>query len=193
MTTIAIDIDEVLALHNEHLVPLYNTIYNANHTIDEYTTDAWPVVWGVSGDEAEKRAVFLHEQRFHRQLQPIPGALDAIKKLKQKHRLVVVTARRRMIIDDTIDWIAEHFPDVFDDIRFLHMFEDEAHKTKAEICTSLGADILIDDSVSHVTTMAECGKQAVLFGDYVWNQLDELPVGVVRLANWQSVLEHFDV
>jgi uncharacterized HAD superfamily protein len=32
----------------------------------------------------------------------------------------------------------------------------------------------------------------VLFGNYPWNQVDKLPDNVVRVNNWQEVLEYFD-
>ncbi|HVX57219.1 MAG TPA: hypothetical protein VHA37_05800, partial [Candidatus Saccharimonadales bacterium] len=65
-------------------------------------------------------------------------------------------------------------------------------KPKAAVCREVGAVALIDDSLGHVQTCAEQGIDGVLFGDYPWNQAEELPAGVTRCADWAAVLEYFD-
>ena len=84
-------------------------------------------------------------------------------------------------------------PGFFSDV--LHIgYADVMEKPvkKVDMCKRLGAIALIDDSLSHVTECAEEGIEGVLFGDYPWNQADELPSGVTRCVDWPAVLEYFD-
>ena len=66
------------------------------------------------------------------------------------------------------------------------------HRTKAELCQKLGVDCLIDDQLKHCIGVAELGMEAILFGDYGWNQSEALPTGVRRVVSWKGVEEYFD-
>lgn len=191
MKTIAVDIDEVLARHNHALAQFHNQRYGTNHTAETYSTDHWGEVWEVSREEAERRAVEFHNTGSHGSLEVVSGAQDALAILKRDYNLVAVTVRRRQIIESTKLWLEQHFPGVFSDIRFVHMWEDENTQSKADICHEIGAEWLIDDSVKHVALMAESGAKGLLFGDYTWNQSESLPVGVKRVKNWPEVVEYF--
>ncbi len=65
--------------------------------------------------------------------------------------------------------------------------------TKAEICQKIGAFALLDDSISHLVECAEVGVDGYLFGDYPWNQVEELPNGIVRCLDWQEVADNLNV
>ncbi len=62
-----------------------------------------------------------------------------------------------------------------------------ACRTKLELCQSVGAKVLIDDSPKYVDECAGKLPTTILFGDYAWNtRTDEgpLPAGVHRAHNW---------
>ncbi len=65
-------------------------------------------------------------------------------------------------------------------------------RKKVEVCKDIEAIALIDDSIGHITECVEAGMQGILFGDYPWNQTEELSSGIVRCSNWPEVLEYFD-
>jgi uncharacterized HAD superfamily protein len=65
-------------------------------------------------------------------------------------------------------------------------------RPKSEVCRELGVSYLIDDNLTAVKQTSAFGIEVLLFGDYPWNQIDELPRGVTRVKNWQEVLEYFD-
>lgn len=190
---IAVDIDEVLAHHNEALAAWHNEQYGTSHMADAYFTDYWSKVWGVSPEEAEARAVAFHLSGAHAQLQPIQGALSALQKLSTSYDLAVITVRRRQVIDDTRIWIDLHYPKVFKDVHFLHFWDKNENTTKAQLCQSIGASYLIDDSVKHCTQAAEAGVDALLFGEYTWNQAESLPAHVRRVATWEEALKALDI
>jgi uncharacterized HAD superfamily protein len=193
MKTIAVDIDEVLARHNTALAQFHNERYGTNHTENDYFTDHWSRVWGVTYEEAERRALEFHEAGAHALLESVSGALVALRQLKQRqYRLVAVTVRRRSTVESTKVWLNDNYPKIFDDVRFVHFWDEKDARTKADVCAELEADWLIDDSIKHVSQMAEMGRDGLLFGNYTWNQADVLPKGVQRMKDWPSVVEYFD-
>jgi uncharacterized HAD superfamily protein len=79
-----------------------------------------------------------------------------------------------------------HFSGIWDDIN------DYSHSlTKGEISRELGVDFIIDDQLKHCLGAATLGIQAILFGNYTWNQTDRLPKNVERIDNWLGGYEVF--
>lgn len=188
---IAIDIDEVLARHNHALASWHNANFGTDHTEEAYFTDYWLQVWNVPAEEAERRAEMFFRQRQHRRFPVIPGAITGVATLAQRYDLVAVTVRRKQIIQDTRDWLNEHFPGAFRDVRFVHFWDAKDTTTKADVCRELGARYLIDDGLKHCALAAEVGIDVLLFGDYTWNRAPALPAGVTRVVNWKEVEEYF--
>jgi 5'(3')-deoxyribonucleotidase len=189
---IIVDIDEVLARHNFALAKWHNDSFGTSHTEHTYVTDEWSRVWGTSPEETERRAASYQTHDVFVTLPVMSGAHDALAKLSVVHDLVVVTVRRRHVVDATHIWLDQHFPGIFKDVRFIHLWDEGAKTTKAEIAAELGASYLIDDSLKHCTLAAAEGIEAFLFGDYTWNKAEVLPPGVRRVKNWQEIAEHFN-
>lgn len=186
---IAIDIDEVLAHHNQALAEWHNREFGTNHTADSYFTDYWSKVWGVSPEEADRRALAFHDSRTHAKLRPVTGALEALQKLRESYDLALVTVRRQSTIEDTYRWVRRHYPDIFTEIHFVHFWDADDKTTKAQLCQRIGASYLIDDSVKHCTLAAQAGINALLFGDYPWNRAEQLQRNIKRVNNWDEVVE----
>jgi 5' nucleotidase, deoxy (Pyrimidine), cytosolic type C protein (NT5C). len=185
---LAIDIDEVLAQHNRGLAEWHNEVYGTNHTAEDYFTDYWSKVWSVSPDEADRRALAFHASRAHSRFHPVPGAADALKKLSERYDLHIITVRRESIISDTREWVERHFPNIFDEMHFLHHWDKNDATSKAELCKRIRAVCLIDDSLRHCSLAARAGQSAILFGDYTWNRAQVLPSGVRRAKDWNEVV-----
>jgi hypothetical protein len=116
-----------------------------------------------------------------------------VDELSSDFDLVIVTARHPDYEKNTKAWINSHFENKFHDvIQIGHPDVVEKPQTKAEVCKAIGAIGLVDDSLGHVQKCAAQGLDGILFGDYPWNQSDELPEGVTRCVNWSAVLEHFN-
>lgn len=189
--TTAVDIDDVIVDHYEEVVKFHNERYGTAHTLEDYTTDHWSQVWGTNHEETERRAKEFASRGVHdRKIKP--GAIEAIKKLGLSRDLVIVTVRRKVNVQPTREWLDKHFANVFREIHFLPIWEENTKQTKADICRELGADHLIDDNLRHCSVAAERGIKALLFGDYPWNQASKLPTGVSRMQDWKAVLEYFD-
>ncbi len=197
--TIAVDIDEVISAQTENLIKFAQQKYGLDHSIDDFRGKKsgeywkyWGIVWGVTEEKEAEIVDAYYKQGGLLSQKPVTGALEALKKLKAKYKLVVITARHDHLVDDTHHWLKIHFPKTFDGIEFAQMPTSTDRETKAAICQRIGADYLIDDYIHHCNLAAEAGVKALLFDDYGWN-LDIKPhAGVVKVADWPAVLRYFN-
>ncbi len=193
--TIAVDIDDVLADQAEAFLDFSNRTWGTELTIDDYT-EHWMELWGVDLEEVKSRSDVYHDSGTMSTFRHKSEALPVLKKLKDNYSLVVVTSRRKHVETETLEWIQRHFEGIFDEIHFAGFFDDlnsgRWQHTKAEIVAELGAEYLIDDQLKHCVATAEAGINAVLFGEYHWNQTEALPAGITRCAHWYDVERYFD-
>jgi 5'(3')-deoxyribonucleotidase len=192
---IAIDVDDVLALNAHAFTAYSNKHYGTNLHWSDYR-DEWNKLWDVDHATIAQRGLEFHDSGAIAEYEHIAEALPVLQELKERYSLVVITSRRKRIYQVTLDWIEKYFPNIFDEIHFAGIFDDYKEssytETKLDMCRSVGASYLIDDLTKHCFAAADGGIQAVLFGNYKWNQADVLPEGVTRCNDWQAVREYFD-
>lgn len=190
---IAVDIDDVLAHHAEAMVAYSNRTFGPGHSYDTYT-EHWSVFWGVDKDETSRRALEYHLTDDMIGYKARDHAKEVLLELKKNYDLVVVTARRQEVVSVTKEWLDTWFPDIFDSIYHVGIWDvirDDSHVlTKADMCAELGVSYLIDDQIKHCNGAADIGVEAILFGDYPW-QLDVLHENVHRCHDWQAVRRFF--
>lgn len=194
---IAIDVDDVLSSQVDAIITFSNERYGTQLTPDDFKKpgEYWGYfrqVWDIPPEESNQRfKVFLDEQHYTKQVID-PAAALAIAELKKTFSLQIVTSRFQDHVIPTEAWLLEHAPSVFDGLHFVHMWDRDGFKaTKAHICREIGAGYLIDDSTEHCNLAAEAGVRALLFGEYGWNITEQLHSGVVRVKDWDAVLEYF--
>lgn len=183
---LAIDIDEVLFPLIPHLAAFHNTQHGTSLVMADFNNYDLEKVWGGTVAEAVAKVnAFFAVDHLH--IEPIDGAFDSLKSLADHFRLVVITSRHDSLTDATHAWIERHFAGVFETVILAgnhHAGGDV--KSKVSLCRDLGAVALIDDSLRYVTECSDAGQRAILFGDYPWNQADELPQGVARVRSWEE-------
>lgn len=191
---IGVDVDDVLANQVENIVNHSNLLWNTNLQAADYTED-WSAMWGTTFEETDARARMIHTREIMGEYSYLKDSQEILGKLAKDHTLVVVTARRTSASDITKEWLEKHYPGVFSEIHLAGLWDtiDETSHTltKAELCVRLKLDYLIDDQLKHCLSTAERGIPAIIFGDYHWNKLDELPSNVIRCRNWQEIGEYF--
>lgn len=192
---IAIDIDDVLALHAEAFVSYSNKKWRTNLKVGDYQ-DHWAEIWQVDEDETQRRLrEYLNAGQFLR-YKTVTDAEIVLKQLKKRFHLVILTARQKSLQKDTLDWVEKHFSDLFDNVYFAGVWdlplEQAAKMDKTAVAKQINADYLIEDQLRYALPAAKAGITVLLFGDYPWNQTKELPQGVTRVKNWREVLEYFD-
>lgn len=180
--TIAVDIDDVLVKSAsaiaEHLLAEYGTRIDLKNIYSRH-----PATYGAPDLETVARRVnnFLNSE----ELPPIEEAAHVLRKLYTVHRLLVVTGRPNFLELTTRDWLQLHFSDLFENVAFTNYFDSTRHK--GEVCNELGVTVLIDDHMAHCLSALEHGVRPILFGDYPWNQANDLPSPIHRAHNWQEI------
>jgi 5'(3')-deoxyribonucleotidase len=194
---IAVDIDDVLAIENDAVRQFSNERYGHNHTPEDYRVPGeywgyWQVVQGVDGEEFDRRYGEYLASGVKGQLAVMDGAIETITQLKEHFTLVIVTARDAHLVEITKEWLNAHFPDTFESVEFVAVWSGDVQASKAEICTHLKAEYLLDDSPLHIKSAHEAGITGVLFGEYGWSVGAELPQGTVRCKDWSAVGAYFE-
>ena len=152
-------------------------------------------MWGVDHEEAERRGEILRANKYQKDYLPVEGAVSAINELGKRYKLVLVTSRRKFAEELTMNWLKQHFDYPFDTVVFADFWDDaqnskDGHlRHKGDLFTQVGADIVIDDQLKHCLAASKQGIRAVLFGDYPWNQTDELPNSILRCNSWSEVIK----
>jgi 5'(3')-deoxyribonucleotidase len=195
---IAVDIDDVLANNAAGFVAFSNQKWGTHLAVDDYE-EHWARVWGIEHDleEVTRRRDAFISSGVHRDFSPTDNAHNSLRRLSERYELHVVTSRLLTMKDDTRQWLTKHYGDVFTDtaIHYAGIWDtltSNSHNvTKADTVNVLGADYLIDDQLKHCEAVAEAGKRALLFGNYGWNQANNLHPNITRVKNWAEVEEYF--
>tara|TARA_Y100000310_G_scaffold276679_1_gene294029 strand:+ start:6058 stop:6630 length:573 start_codon:yes stop_codon:yes gene_type:complete len=183
---IACDMDDVLA----GLVDPFLVFYNREHETcfgreDIITYDFWEHI-GCTKEEAVERMNQFYTTPAFRRLPVIEGAVEGVSALSD-FELYIVTARPKSIEGATKEWVDEHFPERFSEIRFANTWTDPSEKRgKSGLCKSLGAELIVEDCLAYAVECAANGVRAVLL-DRPWNQGTE-PEGVVRVYSWREAV-----
>ncbi len=194
---IAIDVDDVLAESAIGFVNFSNERWGTSLTVDDYD-EHWVKMWNIDNNEMIKRSKIYDDAAIIRDYNHIGGAYEVLRRLSNRHELMVATARKTVHKDDTLLWIEYHFPNIFnrDLIFFAGIWDDlkdDSHiLTKGDLINQVDADVLIDDQLKHCISVAESGRRAIVFGDYSWNKCDNLPERVTRCSSWIEVEEEIE-
>ncbi|MBI2009242.1 HAD family hydrolase [Candidatus Saccharibacteria bacterium] len=195
--TIAIDIDDVLAANAENFVEFSNKKWGTHLRPDDYT-EHWAEMWKVDMEEVEKRRDIIITEKVFIKHKAFEEAKAVLKKLAKNYKLVIVSSRGPRVQADTIEWVHQNFKGIFSEVHFAKIWDrpmpilEQLKMTKAEICSEIGADYLIDDQPKHCIAAAEAGITTLLFGDYRWTKVNNLSKSIIKVKNWQEVLEYFD-
>jgi uncharacterized HAD superfamily protein len=126
--------------------------------------------------EQEQRVLEIFRDATCSELAVIPGAVEALRLLKQKHRVILVTSRHPAIRGKTEDWL--RLNDIPHD---LLIFENAKHRTGQAF------DYFIEDSGESAVSLAETGIRTFLF-DYPWNRSIVAHTNIARVLGWQDIL-----
>lgn len=191
-STIAIDIDDTLFDHFKDLTTWYNKKYSTaieladNHPKSDAELERWKA---DSIEQAVRRVHEFYDTRQYREAEPYSGALEVLPRIATMFKLVVVTARDMDVLEEfTQEWLKRHFNGLFSSVHFTAQYSlSGKSRTKLDVCRELGATLLIDDSLENCLQMVNDDRKALLFGTYPWNEVLELPSGVMRVRDWYEI------
>jgi 5'(3')-deoxyribonucleotidase len=167
---IAIDMDEVIADPIAKFISLYNRDYGV--PLDLVIDPGNEIFQHVPAEINMKWFDYINEKGFFRDLKPIPGAIEGIRKLMEQHDVYIVSAAMefRNSLEDKYDWLAEHFPEI--GWRNIMFCGDKI----------IEADILIDDRIRNFTDFK--GRPLLFTSPH-----NMLITGYERVNTWDEVLK----
>tara|TARA_B110000467_G_C18108991_1_gene361434 strand:- start:101 stop:670 length:570 start_codon:yes stop_codon:yes gene_type:complete len=142
MYRVAINIDEVLveflkpmAQHNKLKLPSkprYSYVYRN--------------IFDLSQEESTKMVRDFYDSQTFNNLQPIHGSRAIVQMMRPKiSKIYAITGRQKCVRHKTEDWLDDNFPRLFDDMILTNSYTPR-QVCKADICSSLNIDTIIDDS-----------------------------------------------
>jgi hypothetical protein len=149
---IAVDLDDTLAYTNLTICKWHNEKYGTNMSLEDFHSYYYwkNPGWGTPAETSKKVREFLHSD-VSKSIPPIEGAQRGTKRLKEAgYRLVVITARMHDTADDSVEWLEEHFPDIFDTIYFTSAFQT-AEKDTQHLVTEVAGPPAHKHTNSHPT------------------------------------------
>lgn len=186
---IAIDFDDVLVQTAPLALEYYNQNFGTSMQLsDNYSNDLKK--WNASSyDEVVTRIeLFENSNSFCDAVLPVQGAIEAMTILSEIFDIHIVTSRSPYLEDATLSLIDKHYKGL---IAKLHLVGISGNKStsKAEVCQQINARVLLDDSLYHIVDALDNKLDVILFGDYPWNSITNIPVPVVKADTWPDVIE----
>jgi uncharacterized HAD superfamily protein len=187
LRNIGIDFDDVLHDFNESLYSYHNKKYGTSIKRNDVVSYDIEKIWGGTKDEAIEKVYEFYRTREHDETMPLDGSVEVIRSLAHKFSLHIITSRVEEIKDLTIRWLDRHFPDMFSSVVFVNHYGKsmKSKRTKAEVCSELYVDLMIEDSLEHALAISACGIPVILI-DCPWNQ-GETPDNVYRVRSWKEI------
>ncbi|HKG05183.1 MAG TPA: hypothetical protein VKB19_01925 [Pedobacter sp.] len=167
---IAIDMDEVLADPIQKFIKLYNRDYGV--PLDLVLEPGNEIYQHVPEHAKDKWFDYINEPGFFRDLTPLEGSVDAVKKLQEKYDVYIVSAAMefRNSLVDKYDWLAEHFS--FITWKNIMFCGDKI----------VDVDIMIDDRAKNFVGFP--GRKLLFTSPH-----NLLLTEYERVNNWQEVLD----
>lgn len=189
---IAIDVDDVLADFSSEFVEFQKEKYQldlSNLKQKLYRKD-WIVESGLSVLEARKRIIEFVESDKSKKLKTVIGSQEALKKIKEKFKLVALTGRPTSASDLTKKWLDENFPNTFSNFLSTdaHIFGGNGLYSKGELCLENNVKLLIDDLPQYCLECVSVNVPTFLF-DQPHNQYfneKEYPE-ITRMFSWEEI------
>jgi len=172
---IGIDIDGVIADFVGAFLPKLNTICRCGfEDIIHYDFKE-----NIPVDETEYEQLWQEEVsngRIYDRLVPVEGAKVALEHLSEKHNILLISTRKRVLKEMTLKWLRDN------EIPFheLHLVENR----KEKIAMMSDCDIVIEDDLEVARMVQQRGVRILLF-DYPWNRIAK---AIKRVNSWGEAL-----
>jgi uncharacterized HAD superfamily protein len=126
--------------------------------------------------EQERKVLETFRDVTCKELDVVPGAIEALAILKQKYRIILVTSRHPELVQKTRDWLKLK--------KIPHdklIFEADKHQTDHAF------DFFVEDNEDSALALAQAGITTFLF-DYPWNRRVPPHENIKRVSGWGDVL-----
>ena len=190
--TIAVDCDDVTAEFVPALIEFHNYTYGTKLKREDFHSFRFNEAWGGTLEEAIEEVKTFNKTEYSKNIMPVQNSQKILKLLKSKgNKLYVLTSRHISMKEETEKFYDKFFKGIFNGIYFSgNSITNYRGKSKAEICSELKADYLIEDMREHAMACDKNPLLKVLLLDAPWNQENGIsfPSNVTRFYNWSEVL-----
>ena len=170
--TILVDMDDTIEQLLKALVKRANERFHRNATLDDVTD--WSIVCAYPGIEKQQILDFMREPDFWEDVEPVPGAAEALKHfMDEGHEVYIVTATE-----------SEHVAGKMERVLFRYF---PFLSWKQVIVTSrkqmIRGDVLIDDGIHNLEGGA---YRKILYTAPYNRDYDAKGNGMIRVHNWDE-------
>lgn len=180
---IGIDIDEVVAKYVEGYLEIFKKEYGKKVNFEDVFSYNFGEVLGISKEEDEKLHKIFGESMSFDEIEMIEGAKEAVIKLSKSHDVAFITFRPLRLKEKTRFFLEKNFPDNSFKVFYAKEFPNGS---KAEVCKSLGINLMIEDHAPAAFECANKGIRVILF-DKPWNKNVEHE-NILRVKKWEEAL-----
>ena len=187
---VAVDLDGIVVDPYTPLCKYHNDIYKTHFTKQDLHSYNFEKVFGITQEEAVDEFHDFMFSPYAEDIMPEEGAVEGVNFLLSRgYNLHVVTSRAHAFSSKTYRSVNTFFPNKFASIHLANHFAKVGKKiNKSEICSRIGARILLEDCLEYATECAASGIRVILL-DQPWNQTDKLPELVERAMSWKEIVE----
>jgi len=195
---IGIDIDDVVVEFVRGFCEFLSNIENNSFKIEKtafvfenaYTYDLGKLM-GISKEEENKLINDFNKSENFSNLDFLPGAKENISSLENgDNKIFFITSRPLSVEKQTRDFFKKNFPKN----NFELYFSGEKWgklKSKGEICSELGVEVMIEDNAYFALDCAKKGIKTFLL-DKPWNQDYEKHENIIRVKDWEEIMNHLN-
>jgi 5'(3')-deoxyribonucleotidase len=176
--TILVDMDDTIEQLLKALVNRANERFHRSVSVEDVTD--WSIVCAFPGIEKKQIQDFMREPDFWKDVEPVPGAAEALKHfMDEGHQVYIVTATESEHVNEKMKGVLyKYFP-----------FISWDHVIVTSRKQMIRGDILIDDGIHNL----EGGEyRKILFTAPYNRNYDAETNGMIRVHNWNEIVEIID-
>lgn len=168
MRIVKVDMDGVLVDPHQKILDRVNEEFGTDYSTDEWTV--WDTDWMEEPEHGELVMETFRDRHLYRGLDPLPGALEGVKVIKEFANVVIVSSPMIGHADSKLGWLEQH--GFGSDERVL--VSDKS---------LVNGDVLIDDALHNV----EDSPHPAVLMDRPWNRNGRYDP---RAKNWREAVRY---
>ncbi|MGD9276157.1 MAG: hypothetical protein PVJ67_03205 [Candidatus Pacearchaeota archaeon] len=183
---IGIDIDDTVADFINSYLDFYKFRFGKEFNVEDIEDIYLREPFGHTCEDVIEILGEFHKTNYFKKMKLIEGVEEILNKLFFLHKIFFITSRRVSNEEITKEFLKKYFLNKPYEVYFSGDIYS-GRKTKDEICSEIGVDVLIEDNKFFSYNCAEKGIKVFLL-DKPWNQNCEHE-NITRVKNWNEIID----
>lgn len=179
---IAVDIDGVIADADTQFRKQMNRIFERNFPRSRVKTFKYEASFDFNDKEFKLLYGLFLNKRIWQEVLPVRGAIESLKFLSKKSKIIIATARPLEVKDVTLEWL-KRYKVPYNEIHFTLT---EKHLLSENL--KYRFHYFIEDHPDYALKIADSGINVLLFS-YPWNKKIKEHALIKRVSNWKQILK----